>query len=164
MDALDEREKAMNRYKLLFQVLLLTVLLPCAFVALPGCTPASSGNWPSVLKCVTGAVPDAIADVSAVLLSDGTSSALSPTSDQKLEQLAVKYGADAVACAVKQLWGDWTNPGRAQTQETIAGSQRAAGFFQKHNIRVDKPSAPTGLNEHGARVPLAVVIARETRS
>jgi len=154
----------MNRNKLLFQVLLLIALLPCTLLALSGCTPASSGNWPSVLKCVTGAVPDAIADVSAVLLSDGTSSSLSQTSETKLEQLAAHYGADAVACAVRQLWGDWTNPGRAQTQETVAGSQRAAYFFQKHNIRVEKPRAPTGLNEHGARVPLAVVIARESRA
>lgn len=139
------------------------VLLFC--VACSGsCLPVGSTGvtWPPEVKCATDEIPDVIAAVSHILLADGEGpTTLSDSRKQDLEQLAVKYGASAIECAISRLQQDWTTPGRTQTPLTVGAAARAREFFKEKGIR-SQPVPPTSLNERGPNgPPLAVLIARD---
>lgn len=85
-------------------------------------------TWPKVAHCA-GNVPDLVAQVTQILLSDTGDANVTPTAEQQLEQLAEKYGADAVLCLVETLVADWTAPGAAREAHRTAAARRGKGFL-----------------------------------
>ena len=92
----------------------LIVLL--AAIGLSGCEKPRV-DWPEVVKCLPG-VNELLSLVGDALLGDGGWR-------QALEDLALKHGADAVVCAVKQVHLEWSDSASAVSPEDMTAEDVA---------------------------------------
>lgn len=100
-----------------------------------GCSKGGPIQWPTVVSCA-GDVNGLVGQVTAIVLNDGGVDSLSPAGTSALEELGLKYGADAVLCLVDELIHQWTHPAAVKSPERAKAVRRAEGFMKGTGVKV----------------------------
>lgn len=116
----------MNRLRVLAFVL-------SACIPLQGCP--TRVDWPKVLECAPSA-GDLLGVVARILLGDGSSTdtQISWRAKRELEDLALVHGPGVVACVVKTIVTDWTDPGVSQHPDRVAAARRGKDFLSQTGV------------------------------
>jgi len=94
-------------------------------------------SWPAFVKCAAPISGALVSEVDVILAAGGDATELSAAAVAALEDLAVKYGPEALACVLGQLIDGWTAPASFQTAaEDSAKAARAQSFLNNHNVTV----------------------------
>lgn len=108
---------------------LLLVALAVGLVTVPGCGLFSNGG-PALVQCASAPLPALLGNVVNILLG-GSGPTLGATQLAELEQLGIKYGIDAVECAVKQAIADLTSRGAQATPEHMGAAERGRDYLRR---------------------------------
>lgn len=94
--------------------------------------------WPAVAQCSANQGAELVDDVGAVL-GAGSGPSIGDPQIAELEGLAVKYGAETIACVIEQLVRTWTRQGAQMHAEGRAplldAAARGRDFLRRKGVR-----------------------------
>jgi hypothetical protein len=119
-------------------------LLPLLFAvgvvvcSLPSCTKNGGPfRWPDVAKCGAD-VGNLVGTVTQILLNDTGKTAPSPSTSERLEDLARTHGASTILCLVDQLARDWTAVGASASPERFNAGMRGKVWLADTGTQIQR--------------------------
>lgn len=116
-------------------VIAFLILAASCGTPLAACDTIPAAVWPSVAHCGSEAAGDLLPEVSAILLDDSGDS-MSDGARGDLERLAVREGAEVVACLVGEIVDRWASKTATSTPERTSAIARVRGWQADVGTRV----------------------------
>jgi hypothetical protein len=119
---------------------LLILCAALAFVASSSASCTKGGapfRWPDVARCGSD-VGNLVGTVTQLLLNDTGKTAPSPSTNERLEDLARTHGASTILCLVDQLARDWTAVGASASPERFNAGMRGKVFLADTGTQIQR--------------------------